>query len=299
MVGRGPRVDNVRIGEGLGNQVKPCNWAPKFPLTKGPASVTPRSYAWWSARSTGWRRPLDLNRRPVAVHIARGDDEIPPRRSLLSPHDLSDGSDGIYDRRAGGVRRERGEHLQDTAAVWAAREREHVRTLRLEPGHRRLQHLHQPLVEERDASGRGPTTRAPGLDRQQRQLRHLTGDAQRLQILRAVALRHGSRYVHERLRSLTDLRGRDDGVRHRVDGHQPTVVLETDVHAGAVAGGPDAVRQPAHRNGAYRREVVGPVDPDQVEPADGHVGERAARAAREVDVIGDRPRVDDLQHRER
>ena len=56
------------------------------------------------------------------------------------------------------------------------------------------------------------------------------------------------------------------------------------------------MRQPADRDGGRPGEVIGAEHLDLVEAADRHIGKCAACIAGDVDVIGDRPSVDGLQH---
>src|SRR6202007_2871438 len=94
--------------------------------------------------------------------------------------------------RARGIGQERREWLQDATAVRPVRKGEHERVLRFEAGGRRLKHLQQPLIEERNTRGWRRATRRFGLARRhEREMRGLTREAERLQSLRAVALGHG------------------------------------------------------------------------------------------------------------
>ncbi len=120
----------------------------------------------------------------------------------------------------------------------------------------------------------------------------------RLQALRAVAFRHCVRNIGDRLRRLTDRAGRDQFVGGRVDRGYAVGIFEPDINSAAVAGWPDAVRQLADRNRCDLREVVGAKYLDLVQSADGHVSKGAIGGPGEIDVVGDRPGVDRLQHGE-
>src|SRR5262245_12459340 len=71
--------------------------------------------------------------------------------------------------------------------------------------------------------------------------------------------------------------------RHRVgesvDRDELIVVLESNVDSGSVARGPDAVRQPADRDGGHAGEVISAKHLDLVEAANRHIGERAIDVA--------------------
>ena len=72
-------------------------------------------------------------------------------------------------------------------------------------------------------------------------------------------------------------------------------VLEADIDPRAVTRWPETVRQCAHRNGCDLREVVGAEDFHLVQAANRHVSEVAVRVVDDVDVVGDRAGVEDLQ----
>ena len=90
---------------------------------------------------------------------------------------------GVGHRSTRRVRRERRQRLQRAAAGRLGGQRQHVGLARFKRGHAGLQHLHQPLVEQRDLCGRrtlqGPEGEACRVGRH----------AQRLQVLRAWPLR--------------------------------------------------------------------------------------------------------------
>ncbi len=90
-------------------------------------------------------------------------------------------------------------------ATYSPGEREHIGMLGLKPGHCCLQHLHHPLIEQRDTGGRPlPGRRLAMLQRHEREMRGLFGDAQRHESLRASAARHGIGHIRDRLTPLAD-----------------------------------------------------------------------------------------------
>src|SRR5438105_7336636 len=103
--------------------------------------------------SLRWRCRLDLHGNAVLPGVAAQNDEIAALDALLSVHDLSNGSDGVDDGRAGRIRREFRERFARTATVRLSREREHIFLFRREAARRRLQHLRQSLIEQGDARG--------------------------------------------------------------------------------------------------------------------------------------------------
>ena len=121
------------------------------------------------------------------------------------------------------------------------------------------------------------------------------GNVKRLQILGAGAVGHRIGHIDHRLRRLPDRDGSDHALRQRIDRHQLVLILKFDVHAGPITRRPDAMRQLANRNGRNLRKIVGAKDVHLVEAPYGDVRESSARRAREVHVIGDRPRVDRCQ----
>ncbi len=103
-----------------------------------------------SIRVTSGGRPsirLDLHGNTEPGRRTRDDHQIAALHIVLSPHDLPDRAKCVDDRGSRRVGRERRQRLEDAAAIRPQREREHVRMLRLEPRHRGLQHLQQPLIE--------------------------------------------------------------------------------------------------------------------------------------------------------
>jgi hypothetical protein len=65
-------------------------------------------------------------------------------------------------------------------------------------------------------------------------VRRLAGDAQRLQVLRAVTVRRGIGDVGKRLWRLADRNGRDDFVRQCVDRRQSVGILQPDIDPGFI-----------------------------------------------------------------
>ena len=108
------------------------------------------SLAWIWSGAPGWPAVPGSDHQIAALHVR------------LSSHHLSDRTQCVDDRRAGRVRGEGRERLERASAVRRARQREDIGMLRLEPGDCRLQHLEQPLVEQRDARGRRLVVRRAG-----------------------------------------------------------------------------------------------------------------------------------------
>ena len=104
-------------------------------------------------------------------------------------------------------------------------------------------------------------------------MRHFSGQAERLQSLRAVTIWHGIGHVVHSLRCLPDRDRCDDAIRERVDRVETVLVFESDVDSRPIPRRPDSMRQLADRNGRYLREVVGAEDLDFVQSADGDVRE--------------------------
>src|SRR6266700_3194819 len=90
---------------------------------------------------------LDLDRSSVLLSGPRNDHEVAAWHVVLPPHDLSDRADGVDNGGARLVRPECLQRLQGTVATRIVGEREHIGLHGLQPGHCRLQHLHQPLIE--------------------------------------------------------------------------------------------------------------------------------------------------------
>src|SRR5260221_6723508 len=107
------------------------------------------------------RRDLNLDRSAMLVRTAGNDHQIAALQLRLSLHDLPDRADCIDDRGTRRIGRECRQRLQDAAAIRPLREREHVGMVRLEPCGGGLQHLQQPLIEQRDAGGRSRPASVP------------------------------------------------------------------------------------------------------------------------------------------
>src|SRR6266700_2915114 len=90
---------------------------------------------------------LDLDRSSVLLSGPRYDHEVAAWHVVLSPHDLSDRADGVDNGGARLVRPECLQRLQGAVSTRIVGEREHIGLHGLQPGHCRLQHLHQPLIE--------------------------------------------------------------------------------------------------------------------------------------------------------
>src|SRR5580704_1632944 len=96
---------------------------------------------------------LDLNRSAVLVGRTRSDHEIATLDFVLTAHDLADWSDRVDDGRASRICHEALQGLEDAGTSWLIGKCKHVRIPRFKSGDGRLQHLHQPLVGQRDAGG--------------------------------------------------------------------------------------------------------------------------------------------------
>src|SRR6476620_11633111 len=107
--------------------------------------------------------------------ISGGNDQIAPLRGCGIVDDLPDRTRRIDNGRSCRIGHEGRQRLQGAAAVHAIRQREHVFLVRLEPGYRRLEHLNQPLVEQRDAGWRLSVLL---VSRRERKMGDLTGDTE-------------------------------------------------------------------------------------------------------------------------
>ena len=114
-----------------------------------------------------------------------------------------------------------------------------------------LQYLGQTLVEQGDAR-RGFSTGWA-----EHELRHVCGSPEGLQVLGSFAGRYGVWNVHHGLRGLPDWDGGHHLVLEGIDGSDHVAVLDSDVHAGAVPGRPDSVRQLTDGDSRHLFEGVG------------------------------------------
>src|SRR6185312_14846721 len=130
-------------------------------------------------------------------------------------------------------------------------------------------------------------------------MHRFAADAEWLQPLRSFTLRYGSRYVDQGLWRLPDGHGRDHLVADGVDGGQLVVVLEPDIDSGAISGWPETVGKFAYRNGGDLFEIAGSKHLNLVQSANGHVSKLTVSVADEIDVIGDRTRIECLEYSER
>src|SRR5262245_22866618 len=143
-----------------------------------------------SSRSRIQRRPsrsLHLNELAGLRRRAGDDDQITALGPGVREHQLPYRADGIDNGRPCRIGREGRERLERAAAVGPAGERENVWLLRRQTGDRRLEHLGEPLLEQRDA-GRGLSAGVAGAP--EREMGGLSGDAQGLQVPGAGAVRH-------------------------------------------------------------------------------------------------------------
>lgn len=182
--------------------------------------------------------------------------------------------------------------MQGAASVHAIRQREHVFLLRLEPGDRRLEHLDQSLVEQRDAGWRLSVLR---ISRHEREMRGLAGDTERLQVLAIVGIGCCARNIGDRLGCLSDRYVCDHRVGCGVDCRERVGILEPDIYARAVAGRPHAVRKIADRDGCDLRKILGAEYLDFVQATDRDIGKRSLCRMGEVHVVGDRAGVNRLK----
>ena len=132
----------------------------------------------------------------------------------------------------------------------------------------------------------------------ERKVCRLTGDAESLEALLAVALRDRIRHVCDRLRRLADWHRGDDPVGQSVDRSKGISVLQANINPAPIARGPDAMWQLAHGYRSHLREIVGAEDLDLVPAADGDIGKHPIGIAHDVDVIGERAGVQGLEQRE-
>src|SRR3979411_719085 len=124
---------------------------------------------------------------------------------VLAVHDLPDRAGGINNRRARRIGHEGGQRLQRPLAATLRCKRENVRLLRLKAGHRSLQHLDQPLIEQRDA-GWSLVFAARALTAfhsAKRKMRGLSSGAKLTPALWAVAFGHGVRDIGDGFRRPT------------------------------------------------------------------------------------------------
>src|SRR2546427_5636608 len=145
------------------------------------ACTSTRLFSCVAHPSFGNGRRLDLNRSTMLARGSRRDHQIAALHARFTTDDLTDRPPRIDDRGPCRIGRERRQRFEDAAAIRLKRKREHVRALRLEPDCPNLEPLQQPLVEERHARGAGLARRSPAP--RQRQQRHLSRDAERLQAL--------------------------------------------------------------------------------------------------------------------
>src|ERR1700687_3552202 len=119
----------------------------------------------------------------------------------------------------------------------------------------------------------------------------LTDRVQRLQIVASFTIGDRFRYIRHALRSLAKRDGGDHLVLRGVDGSGGVIVLKPDIESHPVAGWPEAMWQRASGDGGYLLERIGTEDLYRVEAADRDVGALPSRIANDVDVIGDRSRI--------
>ena len=120
----------------------------------------------WSCTGCPGLAVLERHDRQVSALIAGGGRRI---------HDLANWPYGIDDLRAGRIGHELSDRLDRPGPVGIRGEREHVALGRLEAYDRGLQHLRQPLVEQRNR--RGIVTARPG----QREVQSRASETERLQ----------------------------------------------------------------------------------------------------------------------
>jgi hypothetical protein len=94
---------------------------------------------------------LHLDRSAVLLGGSGGNHQVTPRALVLAAHQLTDRPDRVYDGCACRIRHKALQRLERATAGRLARQRQHVRPYRLEPGDRGFQHLDQALVGQRDA----------------------------------------------------------------------------------------------------------------------------------------------------
>ena len=138
--------------------------------------------------------------------------------------DLADGPDGIDDLRTGGVGRELRNQLDLPGPIGVRRERERIGLGRFETDHGRLQHLREPLVEQRNRRGVGAAGGG------QRQVHRGAGETERLQALDAGGLlRHRPGDIDQCLRRLAVRDRSDDPIGGGVDGGDRVAILDPDM----------------------------------------------------------------------
>ncbi len=179
--------------------------------------------------------------------------------------------------------------MKGAASILMVGQSQQVRRIGLQTCHGGLDDLDQALVEQANAGCGGATPWA------ERKVGGCAGHAQGLQAIPAVSAWHRARNVVHRLRRLADGDGGDHRVCGRVDRVHRILVLKTHVNAGPVAGRPNAMWKMADGYGRNLREVVPSEDLHLVQAAYGDVGELAAIGVDEIDMIGDRARVDHRQ----
>src|SRR6266511_5386321 len=101
-------------------------------------------------------------------------------------------------------------------------------------------------------------------------MRCRTRETERLQVLCSSSFgRCGLRHVDQGLCRLSVWYCGNDMVRRCIDGGHGIAVLDADVDARAISGGPDAMGQVTHRNGRHLVEIVSPKGLHLVQSADG------------------------------
>ena len=137
------------------------------------------------------------------------------------------------------------------------------------------------------------------VQRHKGEMSDISGDTKWLQSVSAIAFWHRIGHIRYSLRRLANWTSRNHFVSERIDRDKAISVLKPDIDLRSIARRPDPMRQFADRNGCDLGEVVGAEHLDLIEPADRDIGKSAFGIVNDVDVVGNRSRIDGFQDRER
>src|SRR5215469_18668104 len=163
-----------------------------------------------------------------------------------------------------------------------------------------LQHIHQPLIEQRNASrSRGNIHRLTMDQGYKREMSRISGQTQRLQSLSAIAFRHSIGHISHSLTSLSDRTTPDHLVGQSIDRDKVISVLKQDIDPRSIPRRPESMRQITDRNSCDLSKVVSAEHLDLVEPADRYISKSAFRIVNYIYVVSNRSCIENFQDGER
>src|SRR5215469_2248385 len=163
-----------------------------------------------------------------------------------------------------------------------------------------LQHIHQPLIEQRNFSGSSGNIHRLTMDQGYKiEMSGISGHTQRLQSLSAIAFRDSIGHISHSLTSLSDWTCPDHLVGQRIDRYKAISVLKQDIDPRSITRRPEPMRQITDGNGCDLDKVVGAEHLDLVESADRYISKSAFRIVNYIYVVTNRSRIDNFQDGER